>query len=75
MSSLCLILSLGLHCLRDPNDCHFDPSWIQKFPGIGTSSKGTYVIVLEIHISCKHNNTGNTYASIDVDVVGCGYVN
>ena len=42
--------------------CHFDPSWIQKFPGIGTSFKGMYVIILEIHISCRHNNTGNTYA-------------
>ena len=53
--------------------CHFDPSWIQKFPGIGTSSKGMYVIVLEIHISCKHNNTGNMYARCtDFSISGGG---
>ena len=43
--------------------CHFDLSWIQQFSGIGASSKGMYVIVLQINTLIFMLNviTGNEY--------------
>ena len=42
---------------------HYDPSWIQQFPGIGTSSKGTYICHSSrdntFHVNIM---TGNVYA-------------
>ncbi len=42
---------------------HYNPSWIQQFPGIGTSSKGMYVCHSSrdntLHVNIM---TGNVYA-------------
>ena len=55
--------------------CHFDSSWIQQFPGIGISSKGTYVTVLEIYTFHVNIITGNAYARCTYMWLRCGYVN